>query len=225
MSEFSKQIRKDALTDFALNSAEWIKANRTLFLSIAGSAAGIIIFVIFFFTRFYTLNARAGEKLAFGQSLLYQGQAEQGDKLISEVINQYQRTPSSVQARLIKSEYLSSQKKFEEAEQILLPVAEREKPKELMPMVISALGSAQEDAGKYQQAIATYNSFIARFPDNFIAPKIIESLARVYELTNSPDEARASYEKIASLYPATQWAVRAQERLIILSKSAGSSDK
>ena len=216
MSELSRELKKNELEDFVVLIAEWIKHNQSIFFSVAGIIIGFIIFGIFFFSQFYTLNNRASEKLAFGQSMLYQGQAEQGSKLIDEVINQYTKTPAALQAILIKADYLMSLKKNDEAEKLLLTAADKEKPKEIIPLILSSLGSVQENEGKYQQALGTYNSFLTRFPDNYIAPKIYESLGRVYELINSPVEAKAIYEKMVLLYPSTPWATKAQERAMLL---------
>jgi TolA-binding protein len=102
---------------------------------------------------------------------------------------------------------------YKEAENTITSVAQNGKPKTLIPIALSLLGAIKEDAGKYPEAIQTYNEFMDRFPDHFYAPKILESLARVYEITNQLENAKAAYEKLATLYPTTEWSAKAQARL------------
>jgi tetratricopeptide (TPR) repeat protein len=211
-----QQLKKDALAELVLASAEWIKNNRSLFLTIAGTVLGVIFLVAFFFTRFHATRVVANEKLAVAQGQLYSGQPAQGMQLLDDIINRYSQSPVAFKARLTKADFLLVQQNYAEAEKTLLPVTEKGKPASIIPLAFSLLGTAQEDAGKYNDAIKAYTTFLDRYPDHFLAPKMYESLGRVYELTGARDEARATYEKLITLYPATGWSQRAQERLTAL---------
>ncbi len=49
--------------------------------------------------------------------------------------------------------------RYDEAEKTILPVVEDGKPKTIIPLAMSVLGAIRENAGKYKEAITTYNSF------------------------------------------------------------------
>jgi TolA-binding protein len=206
-------LKKNELADFVVLAADWIKNNLNLFYGISATVAAIILIYVFVQFRMGSVNERAAEKLAVAQSMLYQGQTAQGVALLDELINAYANSDTAGKARMTKADFLMAAGKYADAEQALLPVALNGKPRLIIPLALSSLGAAQENQGKFADAAKTYNDFLNSFPDHFFAPKIYESLARVYELANTPNEARGVYEKIITLYPSTLWAQRAQERL------------
>ncbi|HAU90008.1 MAG TPA: hypothetical protein DCW72_07245, partial [Elusimicrobia bacterium] len=57
-----------------------------------------------------------------------------------------------------------------------------------------------------------YSDFLAKYPDHFVAPEAHASLARLQEMTGAADLAKATYEKIALLYPETTWAMMARAK-------------
>lgn len=216
-NNFSRHnLNKNELAEIVLKAVEWIKNNRNLFYAVSATILGVIIIAVFFAARLQTMKTRGEEKLAMAQGLLYQGQADQGMGLLDELINSYSIAGLGYKARMIKSDFLAMQRNYPLAEQTLLPVTQSGKPKKIVPLALASLGIIQESQAKYNEATATYNAFLDKYPDHFLAPKVYESLARVHEITNSPAQARSTYEKIATLYPATAWAQRAQERLSVL---------
>lgn len=218
MSDITRsQLKKNELADLVVLAVEWIKKNQSLFFGIAGTAVMIIFFGIFFFARYQSLGSRADEKFAMGQAMLLQGQPDQGLKTLDEVITQYSRTEAASKARLTKAEYLLEKKQLDEAEKTILPAIENARPKTVIPLAYSILGTIREEAGKYKEAISLQRTFLDRYPDHFLAPRAYESLARLYELSGSPAEAKSTYEKLATLYPASLWAQRAQEHIAALS--------
>ena len=214
MAHISKHdLKKNELADFVFLAVDWVKNNLNLFYGIAGTVAAVILIMVFVHFRMSSLSERAADKLAVAQSLLYQGQTAQGLAYLDELIASYGNSDTACKARMTKADFLMASGKFADAEQTLLPVALNGKPKTIVPLALSTLGAAQENQGKFPDAAKTYNNFLNDFPDHYFAPKIYESLARVYELSNTPNEARGVYEKIVTLYPSTAWAQRAQERL------------
>lgn len=213
-------LKKNELADIVVIAANWIKENQSLFFSFAGTAALIIVFAVFFFARYHSLGSRADDKFAMGQAMLFQGQPDQGLSILDEIINRYPRTVAASQARLTKAQFLIEKGKFDEAEKTILPATENARPKIIIPLALSVLGTIRENAGKYKEAIAVQTAFLDKFPEHFLAPRAYESLARLYELTGSLTEAKTAYEKLATLYPSSLWAQRAQERIKALSGQA-----
>ena len=214
MADFSRQgLKKNELEDFILKTADWAKNNRQLFSGVSLTAAAVVALTVFFFARYHMVRLRADEKLAYGQANYFQGKAQDAMGIFDEIISQYPGTAAAYKSRLHKATYLLEMRQFDEAEKIILPAVEEGKPKTIIPLAMSVLGAIRENAGKYKEAISAYNTFLDNYPEHFFAPKIYESLARVYELNGSPQDARATYEKLATLYPASAWAQRAQARI------------
>jgi TolA-binding protein len=206
-------LKKNELADMVLIAVEWIRNNRNTFFSILAIAAGVLLFSVFFFTRLQTMKVRAEDKLSMAMGQLQQGAAPQGLATLDEIINSYGGTVAASRARLFKADYLISQNKFKEAEQAVQPVISAGKPKEVVPLAYETLGVIQEDEGNFTDALKTYTTFLEKYPEHFLTPKIYESIGRIRELTGAPQEARSMYEKLATLYPGTAWAQRAQEKM------------
>ncbi|MHB9155277.1 MAG: YfgM family protein [Endomicrobiales bacterium] len=219
MSDISRhQLKKNELADFVVAAVTWIRENRSVFLSVAGTCLLILALGTFFLVRLETLKVRAADRLSMAEGMMYQGQPDQGLKLLDEIITRYSRTVAASRARMVKADYLVSRKQYDDAEKAILPVVENGVPKTIIPLAMSVLGTIREDAGKYKEAIALCTSFLDTYPEHFLAPRIYESLGRLYELSGSTAEAKATYEKLATLYPASPWAQQAQERVTLLAR-------
>lgn len=212
-----QELKHDALATALISSIAWIRENRSLFTGIVSTAAGVILLASFFMYRSHVSTERAQDKLSMAQGQLYAPQgADQGMRMIDEIINQYSKTGAAVKARMVKAEYLQDQRQYDEAEKTLLPIVQQPGTDPVAPLALQVMATIREDAGKFPEAIQTYQQFIEKYPDHFLAPKVYESIGRVYELTGKTPEAKGTYEKLATLYPASGWAQRAQERLAAL---------
>ena len=201
----------------ALSSIEWINANRRLALSVIGTLTVVTVLTVFFFIRYQSVAATTTDKLAIAQGMLYQGQADQGLTLLNEIIARHEGSVPGSHARLIKAQYLLTDGGYEEAEATVTPLITNGKPKEVVPLAYGILGVIQENGQRIPDAITTYRTFLDKFPDHFMAPRMYESLGRAYELNNALSDAAATYEKLAALYPSSPWSQRAQERIAVIS--------
>lgn len=206
------------IEDIAYKTADWIRKNRQTFYSIAGIVGGIILFTVFFFTRYFVAKERVSDKLSMAQSLLYHNQADQGIKMLDEVITQFTDSPSAYIARLNKADYLISQNKFDEAKNIILNVIANGKPEAIIPLAYPYLGEIQEDIGDLKGAVKTYNEFLVKFPDHFLSAKVMESLARVDAVSGNTEQAKAAYKRLEVEFKGTAWEKRAAEQLRALGK-------
>lgn len=209
-------LKRNDMEHYVLLGVDWIKANRQTAFSIAAITAGIIIFAVFVFARFQTAQGRANDRLSMAQGRLYGGDIPGGVAGLDEIIQKYAGTAAASQARLLKADYLESQKNFTAAAEMARTVIAEGKPKTIIPLAYMALGAIQENAGDLKGAIATYTAFLDKYPDHFYAAKTYESLGRLHEFSNAPGEAKSAYERLATMYPDTGWAQRARERLSFL---------
>lgn len=215
-----QQMKKDELNDLVLALVYWIKGNRTMFFNIVGIIAGIAIFTTFFLVRYHTLSLRGIDKLSIAQSIFFQGDAQRAIPMLNELIISYPDSEISTQARLTLAGIYFDQMNLQKAEETIKPNTVNSKPKSMMPLSLSELGTIQENAQKFSEAIKSYNEFLNKFPEHFLAPKTYESLGRVYELSSSLAEAKSTYEKLVALYPSSPWAQKAQERINMINLSS-----
>lgn len=212
-----QELKHDALATAIIDGIKWIKGNRSLFTGITSTLAGVILLTSFFLYRSHISANRAQDKLSMAQGQLYSAEgADQGMRMIDEVINQYSKTSAALKARLVKAEFLQEQHQYDEAEKALLPVLQQTGSDPVIPLALQVIATIREDAGKLPDALQAYQQFLEKYPDHFLAPKVYESIGRVYELSGKAQEAKRTYEKLSTLYPASGWAQRAQERLSAL---------
>jgi predicted negative regulator of RcsB-dependent stress response len=144
-----------------------IKKNKTTFFTIVGFIILVGAFTIFTYTRFQMLNANSSTKLAAAAKYISGGQTEQGMQLIDDVISQYSRTPSSYRARLMKANYLITQKKYEEAELLVKTVISQARPETVKPLAYPVLIAIYDEAGNIEKAISASNEFLAKYKKTF----------------------------------------------------------
>ncbi len=215
------ELNKNNLAEYMDGSIEWAMNNRNTFYAVAGAIVGLIIFGIFFFSRLQEARLRNEEKLSMAQYMVRSNDASQvgqGMGTLAEVIRADANSSTGIRAAITKANALSAQQNYNDAEATLQEVLNTGKgDKRLLPLASSVLGILYENTGKYQQAIDVYNKCLAKFPNSFLSPRIYESLARVQELSGKAQEAKGTYERIITLYPASAWAANAQERIINIS--------
>ena len=75
------------------------------------------------------------------------------------------------------------QKRYDEAEAILKNYIENAKPKIVRPIGYPLLISVYDNNNNPEQAISVSKEFLAKYPDNYLFPSVMETLARLYELS------------------------------------------
>lgn len=204
---------KNEVEEILVKAVRWIKSNKQLFFTVAGTLAAIVILGILIHTRYQAVLARAADKFSAAQGMYSQGMGEQSERLLREVIVQYPRSSSASQSRLLLSEILLNQKRFEEAVQLSREVYEKGKPSSLRPFALNIVISALVESGSFQEALANCNLFIEKYPEHFLTPRIYGMIAFAYESQGMLTEAKQTYEKIITLYPGSTWAEKARINL------------
>ena len=190
-----------------------IKENKTTFLTVAGFVIGITVFTLFVYYRLQITRDTASAKLAVAVNYVAAGDAQNGLKLIDEVITKYSRTPSAYRAMLMKSNFFISQKKYDDAEQMLKNYIKNAKPETLKPLAYPTLILVYDNTGQLEKAIETSKDFLSKYPDNYLVLSITENLARLYELAGNETESLNLYKKIIDSYPNTDYAERAKSKV------------
>lgn len=172
-----------------------------------------VIAVAVFVNR--TLNEReeSWSRFAFAQSYAYSKQPKQALEQVRGLTQDYPGSSATSYALLLAGDILYEQGQYKEAAQTYNKVVNQPNHREVLPIALANLGISQEASGDCKSATATDQRFLDAYSQHFLAPQVHASLARCLSLTGETEKARATYERIAFLYPATFWATWAQARI------------
>ena len=191
---------------------DFIKNNQTTVFTTLGFMIGIILLIVFIYTRIQVINANSSDKLTMAVQTIASTQVEQGISMLDDIINNYSNTPSAYRAMLMKANYLYSQKEYEQAKELALNVIHKAKPDSIRPLAYPLLIAIFDNMENTEQAIETSKMFIENYKDNFLVPSVMENLARLYEVSGNTEEAKKTYTQIETLFPNTVYAQRAQDK-------------
>ena len=179
----------------------WVKRNKKPFFSTVITVIVIALLITFICVRTQMVNAAASDKLDMATKIIASGNLDQGLTLIDDVIGTYGNTPAAYRAIMIKASNLLFQKKYDKAEELLKTYIENAKPTVVRTLGYPLLISLYDDNNDVEQAISVSKDFLAKYPDNYLVPSVMENLARLYELAGKQDEAKELYGELLMKYP------------------------
>ncbi|MCR4662724.1 MAG: tetratricopeptide repeat protein [Endomicrobiaceae bacterium] len=196
-----------------VDAIEWIKKNKKPFFGTIISVVVVVFIVLFICFRIQMVNSAASDKLDMATQIIASGNVEQGLALLDDIINTYKNSPAAYRAMIMKASNLIYQKKYEEAETVLKLYIENAKPEIVKPIGYPLLISIYDDNNNIEQAIATSKEFLSKYSANYLAPSVMENMARLYELSGNNEEAKQVYKEIVDKFFGTSYANRASEKL------------
>lgn len=208
-----QEIKKNEIADFLAKAAAWALANRQRAVGIAGGMLAVVIGGIYIVNQIFQNQDTAWERLAFAQSYAYQGQPAKAIEQLKLLEDQFSQTPASGFGMLFAGDILFRAGQYKEAATTYQRLLDRQSPKQTMPLAMSDLGLSQEAAEDCKSAVETNQRFLDAYADHFLAPQAHASLARCLDLLGLKDKPKATYERMALLYPDSYWAQWAQTRL------------
>jgi tetratricopeptide (TPR) repeat protein len=90
-------------------------------------------------------------------------------------------------------------------------------PQELIPSLLLGIGKTHFEAGRFAEAIASFDEILGGFSKSDSAPEAVflRGVA-LYKNTQDPKPLRGAYDKLTADYPGSEWAKRAYPyRLIV----------
>lgn len=180
---------------------KWVKRNKKPFFSTIITILVIALLITFICVRIQMVNAAASDKLDMATKIIASGNLDQGLSLIDDVINTYGDTPAAYRSIIIKASNLMFQKKYDEAEVLLKTYIEKAKPSIVKPIGYPLLISLYDDNNNLEQAISVSKDFLAKYPDNYLVPSVMENMARLYKLSGKEDEAKDIYGELLMKFP------------------------
>lgn len=179
----------------------WIKRNKKPFFSTLITIVVAALLITFICVRIQMVNAAASDKLDMATRIIASGNLDQGLPLLDDVIYTYSNTPAAYRAIIIKASNLLFQKKYDNAEELLKNYIENAKPAIVRPIGYPLLISLYDDNNNIEQAISVSKDFLAKYPDNYLVPSVMENMARMYELSGKQDEAKEVYGELLTRFP------------------------
>ena len=192
---------------------EWIKINRKQVFTTLISVIVVALIIVFVCVRIHLVNVAASDELNFATATISSGDLDKGLDLLDKVIDNYKNTPAAYRALLMKTNNLIYQKKFDEAESLLKIYIEKAKPKIVRPIGYPLLITIYDDTNNIEQAIAISKEFLSKYPDNYLAPSVMDNMARLYELSGKTEEAKQVYKDIVDKFFGTIYANKASDKL------------
>ncbi len=140
------------------------------------------------------------------------------DAIALQIFIQENRQPNdSALSAFTGAELLRRQRKFSDALDRLQHVVQQFPTTGIIDDAFIMTGDIQTQMGRYNEAIATYDSLIAKFPESISIDRTLMKMAQVYHLgLNNSAKAIELYQKLLEKYPNSIYANEARKRTRIL---------
>ncbi len=186
----------------------FLKEKRETVIAASVVLLAAVILGAWFFLHYRQINDTAWKQLFIAQQTGFSGAYAESEKKLDEVSAGFARSDAAPYAVMSKGDILFRQEKYKEALEEYKKLVSG--PAHIRPFAVYNAGKAREALGLHAEAAADYRDFLAKYADHLLAPEAHYSLALVQEKTGDRDGARATYEKIAILYPETSWSESAK---------------
>ncbi len=207
MSEKSQD--QDFIVTEALNKTEsFINQNKKSLGIIIGALVVAVGGYLFYQKVYVADKEKEAEKVLFNAehylSMDSLNLAINGDKNnpgLEEIANEYSVSPSGNLARYYLGMAYMKQKQYDKA--IATLKSYDAKDDVTGSIVYGAIGDANMEMNKVDEAISNYEKAAKENSNNFTTPIMLMKLATAYEVKNDYKAAKGAYEKIKKEYPST----------------------
>ena len=207
-----EQVHRNELAAFIERLALWVSAHREAALGVGGTLLAALFLGVYSAVRYRDLKLQAWEKLAIAQTYAFSGQGKTALEQLQAVREQYPRTQAAGFGDQFQGDLLFQSGDYKGSIEAYHRVLDRKDPG-LLPYAHSGIAFAQEGAGQPAAAVEAAQNFLSQYQDHFLAPQVHAVLARSLKALGRDEEAKATLEKIALLYPETFWAQWANNTL------------
>ncbi|MDQ7773558.1 MAG: tetratricopeptide repeat protein [Elusimicrobiales bacterium] len=188
----------------------FVKEKRESVIAASVVLLAAVILGTWFFLHYRQINDTAWKQLFIAQQTGFGGAYAESEKKLDEVAAGFARSDAAPYAVMSKGDILFRQEKYKEALEEYKKLLNG--PAYMRPFALYNAGKSREAMALTAEAAADYRDFLARYADHMLAPEVHFSLAAVQEKLGDKEGAKASYEKIAILYPETSWSAAAKEK-------------
>lgn len=201
-----QEAKKNELAVWVDKAVAWVKFHPQPAVWACAGVVFVILLAAGFAHRQSVRKEEAWARLAMVQSYAYAGQPDNALQQAKALGEEHSSSAAADFARLLSGDMLFEQGKYKEAAQAYEQALQRPAAKGSAPMALASLGLTQEAGGDCKAAAATDQKFLDSYADHYLAPPVHASLARCLAAMGERDKAKATFERIAFLYPQTYWA-------------------
>jgi len=208
-----KEAKKNEVAAIVERGVLWIKYHPTVSMWGGIALVGIALLGASFYNRTVTKREESWSRYAVAQSYAYSRQPDAALEQIRLLTEEFPASAASSYAHLLSGDILYERGKYKDAAASYDSVVTRPNHAEAVPIALANLALSHEASGDCKSAGDSAQRFLDAYSEHFLAPQAHASLARCLTITGEREKARATFEKMAVLYPNSYWAQWAQARL------------
>jgi predicted negative regulator of RcsB-dependent stress response len=188
----------------------WDRYRNIVIVAITVVILGLAGFGIYHYNQTQTIAA-AGAALA---------QASSEDDYRA-VIAKYPGTVAAGDASLFLASKLRSDKKYDDAMQVLQTFMDKYPAHPLVSAGDLSIAETLEAQGKNDDALTKYQEVAAKYPDSYAAPVAVLNQANLLQYEGKIEEARRVYENFVAQFPDSIFAQQAMAEMRLMRTPAG----
>jgi tetratricopeptide (TPR) repeat protein len=170
-------------------------------------------------SRLQKAEEQAWEQLSYAMAQAAQGQRTGALSTLDNVLSIRRSGAPAVQALLLKSEVLLAEGKKDDALAAAREALRQAPSDEYKALSEMSLAYTLDQTGSADKALEEYLNFIAQNPDHFMVPRAHYQVGRLRAAKGEYAQAKETFEKLITLYPATVWARDAKAALEAINRT------
>jgi len=191
----------------------WIREHQERFWTVIGVCVLAGVFVAFMIRQNNEQQDQAWTQLGEVHGHLMQNQIAETRKGLADFESRFAGSSAASYEKFMKADLLYKTSDYAGAAQVYGDLSATAKPLDLRPLALSGQNAALEMQGKWKDAQAAAQSFIAQYPDHFFAANMYLAQARALEKSNDAAAAKAVYERFIILYPQHPYGATARKKI------------
>ncbi|MFH2201827.1 MAG: tetratricopeptide repeat protein [Elusimicrobiota bacterium] len=208
-----KEAKKNEFAALVEKGVLWVKYHPTTSMWGGIGVIAVALVAASFYNRMVTQREESWSRYAVAQSYAYSRQPDAALEQIRLLTEEFPTSAASSYALLLAGDILYERGSYKEAAASYDKIVVQPNHAEAVPIALTNLSLSQEAAGNCKSASDSAQRLLDSYGEHFLAPQAHASLARCLVIAGEREKARATFEKMAVLYPNTYWAQWAQARL------------
>jgi TolA-binding protein len=204
------ELKENILASKVEVGLSWILAHRIPVLVAMGVSIGVILIGSVFIIRKKEKSETDWTRLSQAQFLAAEKNFAAAESIFDDITKTNPGSDVALYARYQLAEMKITEKKFDEAIQILTSVVSESQNKPAHPLALSNLGYAYEEKGDFSKAADTYRQFMSQFAEHFLAARVQLRLGVSLTRSGDAEGGKKALGQLIDLYPTSPWAENAR---------------
>ena len=211
-----KKLKEDKFAELMTSAFSFITKRWKLILRIVFGIVVVVGVVLLINLRMKERELSAMRLLDKGEVVFRESKLSDAKAIFEEVRRNFPNSKAGGAALIYIGESSCLLGELDEAEEVFNEYLAKHGEGEFSARAQEGLGHVMEERGKFREAIDAYRKICENYPDSFLCPQAILSIARCYGAIKEWAEAKKAYEELLSLYPWSSSATLAQAYLDIV---------